>query len=507
VRTSLTGVSTRAGTLVGRDSSLAARICSQHLALLGVDAAGLELSIPDGDGGELRAQAVSGLMAVNGRAWGAPRPIGLEVCSAAAGILGATGLLAAVLANRRGAAVHRVETTMLAAALCYLRHHLAIATCGADLPARLTRPGHGAALVSSDGHPVELDFIDQRSWAGFWLALGADRDDVGRGWLPFVFRYNFATCALPDGLIRAASPLMLGALIDAAARHGVGLRPVRTDLEPRWRDLKPWRLEGLVAREAPDAGAAGHGSLPLDGFRVVEITSRVQGPLAGRLLRLLGADVTRVEPPGGDPARAVPPAAGADGATFVAYNDGKRAVEIDYKTPAGRARLDELLAGADVFLYNWPHGRAEKLGLEPAALARRGASLVCCHATGWPAGSEEAGDLGTDTMVQAHLGLATGEPLHTSQVTIVDVVGGLVACEGVVAGLLLRDRTGRGWAVETSLASAAMTVQAHRDVDGEAPADAVTDLRALPSHPLASPHLTPGPGGCWLPGSPWRFAP
>src|SRR5438874_474133 len=72
--------------------------------------------------------------------------------------------------------------------------------------------------------------------------------------------------------------------------------------------------------------------LPLRGIHVVEATTLVQGPLAGRLLQMLGADVTRVEPPGGDPARAVPPAAGADGATFVAYNDGKRAVEIDYKT-------------------------------------------------------------------------------------------------------------------------------------------------------------------------------
>jgi crotonobetainyl-CoA:carnitine CoA-transferase CaiB-like acyl-CoA transferase len=470
-----------------------------------VDATGLELSIPDSEGGELRAQALSGLMAVNGRAWGAPRPVGLEVCSVAAGILGATGLLAAMLANRRGAAVRQVETSMLAAALCFLRHHLAIATCGADLPPRLTRSGHGAAFVSGDGHPVELDFMDQRSWAGFWLGLGADRDDVGRGWLPFVFRYNFATCALPEGLLRVARSRTLGALAAAAAAHGVGLRPVRADPDPRWRDLPPWRLECLLAGDAREAGAAG--SLPLDGIQVVEVTSRVQGPLAGRLLQLLGAAVTRVEPPGGDPARAVPPAAGGSGATFVAYNDGKRPVEIDYKAPAGRAELHGLLAAADVFLYNWPHGRAEKLGLDPAALAGRGASLVCCHATGWPSGSQEAADLGTDTMVQAHLGLATGEPPRTSQVTIVDVLGGLVACEGVLAGLLLRERGGRGWAIETSLASAAMTVQAHRDVGGQAPAEAVIDLRALPSHPLVSPHLTPGPGGCWLPGSPWRFAP
>jgi crotonobetainyl-CoA:carnitine CoA-transferase CaiB-like acyl-CoA transferase len=471
---------------------------------LGVEAGGLELAISGGEAGELEAQALSGLMAVNGRAWGQLRPIGLEVCSVAAGILGATGVLAALVANGRGASVRRVETSMLAAALCFLRHHLAIATCGAPLPARLTRSGHGAAFVSGDGHRVELDFLDQRSWAGFWLALGAERDDVGRGWLPFAFRYNLATCALPEGLARVASSHTLNGLMEAAATHEVGLRPLRANPEPRWHDLPPWRLDGLRPCGRREAGTAG--PLPLSGIRLVEATTRVQGPLAGRLLQMLGATVTRIEPPGGDPARAVPPAAGGDGATFVAYNDGKRAVEIYYKTPAGRGRLAELLAGADVFLHNWPHGRAEKLGLEPAALARHNASLVCCHAAGWPGGSEEAGALGTDTMVQAHLGLATGEPPHTSQVTIVDVLGGLVACEGVLAGLLLRERTDQGWAIETSLASAAMTVQAHRDVAGTALAGATADLGALPSHPLVSPYLTPGPGGSWLPGSPWRFA-
>jgi crotonobetainyl-CoA:carnitine CoA-transferase CaiB-like acyl-CoA transferase len=497
-------VATPAGALVGHEPSLPAQVCASHLALLGVEAGGLELAIAGSEGGELEAQALSGLMAVNGRAWGQPRPVGFEVCSVAAGILAATGLLAALVANRRGAAVRRVETSMLSAALCFLRHHLAIATCGAPLPARLTSPGHGAAFVSSDGQPVELDFIHQRSWAGFWLELGAERDDVGRGWLPFAFRYNFATCALPAGLARVASSRTLNGLLESAAKHEVGLRTVRADAEPRWRDLPPWRLEGLLPCGRRAAGTAG--PLPLDGIHLVEATTRVQGPLAGRLLQMLGATVTRIEPPGGDPARTVPPAAGGSGATFVAYNDGKRAVEIDYKTPAGRGLLAELVAGADVFLHNWPHGRAEKLGLEPAALARHSASLVCCHAAGWPGGSEEADAMGTDTLVQAHLGLATGERPYTSQVTIVDVLGGLVACEGVLAGLLLRESTGRGWAIETSLASAAMTVQGHREVDGTAAADATTDLTALPSHPLVSPHLTPGPGGCWLPGSPWRFA-
>src|SRR5206468_884055 len=98
----------------------------------------------------------------------------------------------------------------------------------------------------------------------------------------------------------------------------------------------------------PDPPAGGADSpLPLTGIRVVEATSRIQGPFAGMLLRMLGADVVRIQPPEGDYGRAAR-----------CLHRGKDAVRLDLGTAAGRADLVDLVAGAEVFLHNWRPGKA-----------------------------------------------------------------------------------------------------------------------------------------------------
>lgn len=500
------------GVAVPGEARLAVRTCAAHLALLGAAARPLPDGHPDqvalerprdGDGtlacaipwrpgapapdtaaGELLAQAVSGLMGVHGRSRGRPERIGLEVCSTAAGMIASTGLLAASIASRRGLAVRCVETSYLDAALCFLRHHLAIATCAEGPPASLIGVGSSPPFATADGHLVELDAVNHEAWREFWLRLGAERRDISRGWVPLAFRYNVAACALPSGLAAAAARHTEAELVAAAHGALAGVRRVRPYAEVLADDALwgngargPWTVEGGAGPPCPQLPSPGReaGELPLVGIRVVEVTTRVQGPMAGRLLAMLGADVTRVESPGGDPARLVPPLAGSAGATFVAYNAGKRPVEVDYKTPAGRAQLVELLADADVFLHNWPSGRAEKLGMDRASAARANPGLVYCHAGGWPEAGSESAALGTDVLVQAHLGLGhgmnpPGEPPRTSMLTLVDVLGGLAACQGAVAGLHLRATSGRGAAVGTSLASAAMAAQQHV-LDGLAAGD------------------------------------
>jgi len=114
------------------------------------------------------------------------------------------------------------------------------------------------------------------------------------------------------------------------------------------------------------------GELSLSGIVVLESCRRVQGPLAGHLLRMLGATVVRIEPPGGDPLRWVPPMAGDTSARFLALNRGKPAVEIDLRT--GRDEVLDLAAAADVFVHNWAPGKAARWGLEagdfPGGLVR-----------------------------------------------------------------------------------------------------------------------------------------
>jgi CoA:oxalate CoA-transferase len=432
--------------------------------------------------GEAIIQAVSGLMAVHGRDRRAPQRLGLEVASVAAGLVAAQGVLAALVANARGRRIRRVRTSSLQAALLFLYHHLAIATCGGEFPFRPPEKGPGPPFPTADGQRVELEALTGDAWFEFWKRLGVEpAKTAGAAWLPYVYRYLSGRCALPAELHEATARHALRELRRAAEASGMALCRVRSYAEllaglgwsdddaRRGADFRsrlppPWTIRpGDAASPPPTSSFA---EAPLSGLRVIEVTSRLQGPLAGCLLRMLGAEVVKVEPRGGDFGRASPPLAGSQGAAYLAYNRGKRVVEIDYKRPEGREQIRELAAGADIFLHNWRSGRAEKLGLDFGRLARDNPRLVYAHASGWGSGVEEPCAIAGDYLVQAHAACGDGlspadEAPAPTRLTIIDVVGGLLICEGILAGVYLSGRTGRGSRVETSLVSGALNLQAH----------------------------------------------
>lgn len=484
------------------DPALPARVCAGHLAVLGArwgpeegggegqdalwlrperDAspgAGVACALPwvpreaDG-GGEARVQALSGLMAVHGRDAGVPRRLGLEAASVAAGIVGAQGVLAALYAGSRGRPLRRVRTSVLHSALLLLSHHVALATTPDRLAPGPPADGPGPPFRTADGHWVEIEALGFGAWIGFWRQLGVEREGLEAAWSSFVHRYLAAACTLPAALHRAAGRHSLEEMRRAADACGVAVCRVRTypeliaELGGADGVRPPWRIQPgagaprpVPSFPVPPAGA------PLAGVRVVEVTSRLQGPLAGLLLRMLGAEVVKVEPPGGDFGRHSPPLAGSLGAAYLAYNRGKRVVEIDYREPGGRARLAELAAGADVFLHNWRGGRAEALGLDADGLAARSPGLVYAHASGWGPAADEPCAIAGDFLVQAHAACGDGlnpadEPPFPTRLTLLDPLGGLLACEGVLAGLCLRAQTGRGCRVDTSLWAGAMALQGH----------------------------------------------
>jgi len=197
--------------------------------------------------------------------------------------------------------------------------------------------------------------------------------------------------------------------------------------------------------------------LSLTGLCVVESCRRVQGPLAGQLLSMLGATVIRIEPPGGDPLRGMPPMAGTCSARFVALNRGKDIREIDIKSISGRAALRELVERADVFMHNWAPGKAAALGLDSADLTSVNPRLVYAYLSGWGDALGSNPPLGTDFMAQAYSGVAdvacAGRP-GASLMTLLDLLGGLLATEAVLAGLIATHRGGQGQIVGTSLLSA-----------------------------------------------------
>lgn len=447
-------------------------------------------------------QAACGISHVHGRRYGRPTPLAVDYASVAAGLLAAQGVLAARLARSRGEPVRRVSTSVAQAALLSLAQYLAAATAG-DEPGA---PG-GPPFTSADGVRFEIETLGADGWQRFWTRLGAAPAAVRDGWRPFQHRFATATCPLPDELHRATLTVDLPVLEEAAERAGISLVPVAGAGARPAADLPPWILTPIPGPTAP--GLAPAGVLPLDGVVVVEACRRVQGPLAGHLLHLLGATVIRIEPPGGDPLRGVPPVVGDCSARFLALNRGKRAVEVDLTTASGRRDVHELVAGADVFLQNWAHGKAEALALDADRLTATRPGLVYAWASGWGDRLGPRPPLGTDYLVQAHSGLAASvgpDPARAtpSLMTLTDVLGGLVSATGVVAGLLARTRTGAAQRVDSSLLSAAVLCRdAPRAVRAAPAVEVRTDLAELAADPRFAGALDRD--GCCLVRSPWEF--
>ncbi|MGP4043614.1 CoA transferase [Streptomyces sp. 2A115] len=444
----------------------------------------LPVSLPD----EHAVQAACGIMHVHGRAAGRPTPLAVDYASTVAGVLTAQGVCAALVARAEGADVTRVRTSVSQAALLALAQYLAAATAHGDGAADgheqgaagtgapgtgevFLAPG-GCPFVSADGVRFELETLDAHRWLDFWQRLGMDRGETGRGWRPFQQRFATATCSLPPALPETVRRASYAAVRVAADRSGVAVLPVREDPLPPTA-TRPWTLTpcpgpagAAIGRPLTDDAsrrAAPTQVKPLAGLRVVESTRRVQGPLAGHVLRLLGADVVRVEPPGGDPMRGIPPLAGACSARFSALNAGKAVTEIDFTSAKGRQEVRELVSEADVFLHNWAPGKAAGLGLDAEDLHSVRPGLVYAWASGWGEVLGPEPPVGTDYLVQAHSGLAAAvrpvhEPPAPSLLTLTDVLGGLVSAQGVLAGLLARLRTGEGQRVDSSLFSAAALV-------------------------------------------------
>lgn len=425
------------------------------------------------DGGKAPAsefliQASSGLMAVHGRSSGGSRALGVDFVSTAGAALALQGAMAAALGRLRGAAVARVHLSLAGAALLGIGQYIAGATAP-EMPERIP-PGSGSPqdrppFVSSDGIVFELESLDAAPWRQLWSGLGVDASLAAQGWKGFLLRYAKATSPIPAEMMQRLAALPYADIAARCAQAGVFICPVRT-LAERSRDASapslwnqgPWRFAA-----APGAPAARPGlppdALPLSGLTVVESCRRIQGPLAGHLLAMMGATVIRIEPPGGDPLRGMPPMAGDVSARFDALNRCKTVREIDIKSAAGRDAVLELCRDADVFLHNWAPGKATDLGLDDADLSRVNPGLVYAYAGGWIDGDEP--DLpGTDFTAQAYSGVAdliarANGTRGGSLLTVLDVLGGIVAAQGVTAALLRRALQPSRCRVDTSLLGAA----------------------------------------------------
>ena len=420
---------------------------------------------------EVTSQAAYGLMAVHGWATGGPARLGVSYVSTVAGALATQGVLAAILSSLRGRPVQAVTVPAAAAAMMAVSQHLAAgSTADPEYSEPSTLEGRPPPFQSADGVRFELETLDPEPWRRLWTTLGAPPSLIGHAWRAFVLRYATARSPLPLVLHDLVNGLTFPELRRVAAEAGVAVQPLRCHAE-RLADLddgripRAWKVMAQpwdVASVGPDIGPGG---LPLSGLTVVEAGRRIQGPLAGLILRLLGADVIRIESVGGDPLRGMPPMVGDCSARFLALNRRKHIVEVDLRQPVGRATVRDLVADADVFVHNWAPGKALQLGLDADDFRDVNPGLVYGYASGWGDARGESPPPGTDFMAQAHAGLGEhlrplGDPPAGSLMTLLDVLGGLVAAEGLLAGLVARQRSARGQRVDSSLLSAAGVLQA-----------------------------------------------
>ncbi|MDM0032424.1 CoA transferase [Variovorax sp. J22P271] len=210
-----------------------------------------------------------------------------------------------------------------------------------------------------------------------------------------------------------------------------------------------------------DASPSDAGVQPLRGVRVVEFAHWMAGPLTSGLLADWGADVVKVEPPGGEPMRTIFSKMGARAGTpngaFTLANRGKRSVEIDIKTPEGREAFDRLLARADVLVSNLRPEALQRLDLGAAEVRERHPHLVYCTVSAYGWGGPDQDRPGYDiaaffgrTGIAHEITTAGTAPPALLQ-GIGDAFTAMAAASGILAALMERQQTGRGRFVEASL--------------------------------------------------------
>jgi crotonobetainyl-CoA:carnitine CoA-transferase CaiB-like acyl-CoA transferase len=202
--------------------------------------------------------------------------------------------------------------------------------------------------------------------------------------------------------------------------------------------------------------------LPLAGIKVIEIAQNLSGPYAAEILATLGADVLKIERPGGDDARGWgPPFAQGAATAFQTVNRNKSSITLDLKLPADRDRLYALLREADVLVQNLRAGSLDELGFDAETLRKANPRLIYCSLWAFGAKGPMRMEPGYEPIVQAFSGLfglngtSDGPPARVG-VQVLDLGSGLWTALGCIAALFQRTRTGEGCVVDTSLFETAL---------------------------------------------------
>ena len=213
---------------------------------------------------------------------------------------------------------------------------------------------------------------------------------------------------------------------------------------------------------------------PLSGYRIIDLTSNVAGPLATMILGDQGADVIKVEAPdGGDATRGGADRRGGFSASFLNNNRNKRSIVLDLKTAGGRTALLRLAANADVFVQNYRPGVADRLGVGEEAVCAVSPKIVYVSISGFGEIGPYAGKPAYDPVIQGFSGLATVQAGSDEarprllRTILPDKLTAITASQAITAALLVRERTGEGQHVRLSMLEAVLSFLWASDMSGQ----------------------------------------
>lgn len=198
---------------------------------------------------------------------------------------------------------------------------------------------------------------------------------------------------------------------------------------------------------------------PLAGIKVVEAAAFISGPFATMILADLGAEVIKVEPPRGEPYRRLGNLYGTSSLVFRGCNQNKAGIALDLKSSDGFARLQHLLADADIFLTNWRPGVAESMGLTADAVREAFPNLIWVRVSGYGQTGPKAKNPAYDGVIHAESGAmlsgrGDGRRPVVMNSNVADKVTAMTAAQTATAALLERARTGRGMICDVAMLDA-----------------------------------------------------
>ncbi|MBG6159244.1 formyl-CoA transferase [Labrenzia sp. EL_159] len=208
--------------------------------------------------------------------------------------------------------------------------------------------------------------------------------------------------------------------------------------------------------------------MPLGGIRIIDFTQVMLGPCATQMLGDFGADVIKIERPGtGDLSRGfygLQTEEALNNAVFASLNRNKRSIEIDTKSEAGHKQVLDLVKTADVVVDNFRAGVMDRLGFGYDALSKINPKVICASGTGFGSTGPYAHKGGQDVLAQAMTGVMekTQDPSIPKSIyptTLCDYSAGMHLVQGILAALLMRDKTGHGQKVEVSLYDSMIAMQ------------------------------------------------